>query len=246
MINHIRAEIYRIMSKKSLYVFLGALLVLYAIMMVIQYGGHAPDGAGNIVTQSKTLFSLMAILGGCFLFFAVYTDDLTAKTLPALIGFGKKRAGIVIAKLVVMVLFTVAMFVLTLFAFRALFSAMGYATGGDVARQLWSVVLEKSLMVVAFTAVSSVVVYGTQKAVLSVVLFAFLSSGIISQLLINFLDSSLVQGMVGSGVSDYTVIPIITAFVGGPTLATVVPYMIYLGLFVALSIVAFSRKELEF
>ncbi len=246
MINYIRAEIYRIVSKKNLYAFLGALLVLYAIMMVIQYGGHAPNGAGNIVTQSKTLFSLMAILGGCFLFFTVYTDDLTAKTLPALIGFGKKRASIVIAKLAVMVLFTVAMFALTLVAFRALFSAMGYSTGGDVARQLWSVVSEKSLMVVAFAAVSSVVVYGTQKAVLSVVLFAFLSSGIISQLLINFLDSSLVRGMAGGGLGDYTVIPIITALTGGTTIATVVPYVVYLGLFVALSIVAFGRKDLEF
>lgn len=246
MIGYIKAEIFRILSKKSLYLCWLALLAAFAVMMAIQYGGRVPMAESSIIMQGKTLFSLMmAIVGGCFLFFTVYTDDLGAKTLPALIGFGKKRSGIVFSKLIVMTLFTVAMFVLTLFAFLWLFSAMGYAVGGGVTEAMWKLVLEKTLTVVAFAAISSVVVYGTQKTALSVVLFAMLSTGFVSQLLINFLDSSLMQGVAG-GLSRYTIMPIIETAMADTTFAAFLPYAIYLGVFVTLSIVAFDRKELEF
>jgi hypothetical protein len=38
----------------------------------------------------------LLVIGGTFMFSTIYGDDFVAKSLPALIGFGKKRESIVI------------------------------------------------------------------------------------------------------------------------------------------------------
>ncbi|MDR2416213.1 MAG: hypothetical protein LBD75_06535 [Candidatus Peribacteria bacterium] len=102
MFNYIKADLYRIFRKKSMYMYFGILAIGYILMLVI----FSITEGGKILGEISPIFMLVSLFGGGYLFATVYNDDLTAKTLPALIGFGIKRRMIVIAKFIVHTLMT--------------------------------------------------------------------------------------------------------------------------------------------
>ena len=247
MLNYLRGEIYRMLHRTSMYGYFPGFAVAYFLLVFIRIGGSAAD---QMLLDAQTLFMLLpAIVGGCF-FAALYTDDLQARNLGTLIGFGISRTKIVLAKLILTALFSAAVLALLPLLMFASFAVLGVIPTADILGSVYIWALKALLEIVAFSALAAIVVYGLQRATVGIVTYLLLALGIVSQLigaLLNWdLISSLVPGLsthLMSGISLRVITGILTQ---GPVLLPLLEYLIYVAVAAALSILAFRKKELEF
>jgi hypothetical protein len=247
MFNYLRGEIYRLLRKKSLYIYFGAFALAYILLAFIRMGS---GGADRTPKDAASLFTFLPPIVGGYLFSAIYTDDLNAKTLPALIGFGTGKAAIIFTKLILAALFSaVIMALIPLFmcAVNAVFGAgvSFSAFGGVYARGL-----KAWMETVAFASLSAAAVYGLQRATFGMVTYLLLSLGIVSRLLgalfswepINNLLPGLSNHLM-AGISLRTLTGLLMSESIAPPIAE---YVIYVSAAAALSVLAFRKKELEF
>jgi len=176
------------------------------------------------------------------LFSAIYNDDLTAKTLPSLIGFGTKRTTIIIAKIIISIILSVTMFLSAFIVFYLMFTILGISIDENIRIELLRLLFMNLLKLLAFSTISSVVVYGTQKATFSIVTFILLITNFISQVLSLLLN----QMKEIADLSKFTLLLIVSNLVAETTFLTVLQYLLYVMIFIALSVIAFRKKDLEF
>jgi hypothetical protein len=98
---------------------------------------------------------------------------------------------------------------------------------------------------VAYSAISSVVLYATQKPSASMSVFLILWTGFIGYILNKLLTAKFMVNMFWD-LNYFTINPIIDRLISNLTLENIVFYVIYVLDFVVLSIFAFYKKELEF
>ncbi|MDR0514171.1 MAG: hypothetical protein LBG81_03295 [Coriobacteriaceae bacterium] len=248
MANYLFGEAYRIIRKKSMYLYFGAFAFLYLLLVFMRAGTGNADT--QILQDAEVLSSFFPAVVGGYLFAAIYTDDLNAKNLGTLIGFGMGKAKIVIAKLVLVLAFGALFFGLIplfLWAANTLF-------GGSIPSSAWQVLYawaaKSFLETLAFSAVSAIVVYGLQRATFGMVTYLLLALGIISQLMSALLNwdmiSSVLPGLsqhLMSGISFRVMVGIVSESM---PLEPLVEYLVYVAAAAALSVLAFRKKELEF
>jgi hypothetical protein len=230
-----------------MYIYFAAFAVAYFLLTFIRSGG---SDAGQLLGDAESFFTVLPAVVGGYFFAALYTDDLNAKNLGTLIGFGIGKAKIVLAKLILMALFSaLILLLLPLFMFAS-YAVMGVVASTDILGSVYIWVLKSLLQIVAFSSVAAIVVYGLQRATFGMVSYLLLALGIVSQLLGMLLDweliSSLLPGLSShlmAGISLRLVFGILT---GGPVLLPVVEFAIYTAIATALAVLAFHKKELEF
>ena len=242
MLKYMRGEIYRLLHKKSMYLFFAALAVGYFLINYIRSGGFQAD---SIRDEALNLFNYLPVLAGGFLFSAIYTDDLNAKNLISLVGFGLGKAKLVISKFILMTLFSAVVFGLTPLFHCAVFRLFGWTATAETWALLYAVSIKFLLMTVAFSVLSGVVVYGLQRTTFAIVSYVLLAFGIVSGLLATALKSfapGLTKYLV-AGISD----KMLAGLLGGGSLALpVIEYILYVAIAAALSALAFYKKEMEF
>jgi len=243
MLDLFRGEVYRILHKRNMYLYLGGIAFLYLLIVFIRSAGFT---ANSVVTDAATLMMVLpAILGGYF-FASLFSDDLSAKNLITLVGYGVSRIKIVLTKLILMAIFTVitfgAMFGLHLGAY-ALF---GFAATGVQLRLIAAIGLQFVLMTMGFTALSAVVVYGTQKSTFAVVTYFLLSFNVVSMLAraAAHLANIDINPHLISGTSGQLMLSI--ANPGSGFVAPGLEYLAYLILAIVAAIVLFKKREMEF
>ncbi|MCL2747716.1 MAG: hypothetical protein FWE59_03560 [Oscillospiraceae bacterium] len=238
----IRGEIYRLLHKKSLFLYFGALAVGYFLIAFVRSGGF--DGE-SVVDDALSLFGLLPALAGGFLFAAIYTDDLNAKNLTMLVGFGVNKGKIVIAKFILMAFCGALVFGIMPLYHCAVYAVLGQAATASAAATIAAVSVKYLLTALAFAALSGVAVYGIQRATFALVTYILLAFGVVSGLLAVALDTfapSLKEHLM-SGISDRVFLGLIN---GGPLTLPLVEYAVYVLIALALSALAFYRKEMEF
>jgi len=242
MFKLIHAELYRLLRKKSMYAYFGALAAGYLFVAFVRSGGFYEE---SVVSDALTLFSLLPALAGGFLFAAVYTDDLSSKNLTTLVGGGVSKAIIVIAKFILMSLCSAVVFGLTPLYHFAVYAALGRAPVIGVAAVVYAVALKYYLTSIAFAALSGVVVYGLQRATFAIVTYILLAFGVVSGLLAIVLDTFAprLKEHLMPGITDRIFLGLAG---GGPLSAPSIEYAVYVLIFIALSALAFYRKEMEF
>jgi len=176
------------------------------------------------------------------LFSTIYNDDLTAKTLPSLVGFGIKRSKIIISKMIISVIMSVLIFFAAFIVYYLIFTILGFNMDGNMRVGILNIAVVSLLKLLAYSTIASVVVYGIQKATFSIVAFILLVTGLISQIL--FLILTHIKDIID--LYQFTLIPIVGGFIQEATFLTLLPYIIYVAIFFALSIIAFHKKDLEF
>ena len=242
MLRLIHGEIYRLLHKRSLFIYFGALALGYLVLAFIRSGGFSED---SIVNDALSLFVLLPALVGGFLFAAIYTDDLNSRNLISLVGSSTGKATIIVAKFVLMALFGVVLFGLAPLFHMGVYALFGQTATIEMARILFAVCLKYLLASLAFAALSGIVVYGLQRTTFAIVTYLLFAFGVVGGLIsvaLNMFAPSLVAHLV-TGITDR----ILLALIGGGTLLVpVVEYVIYLLVAVALSYLVFSRKEMEF
>ena len=236
------SELYRLLHKKSMYIYFGALAAGYFIISFIRSGGFREE---SVVNDAMTMFSLLPALAGGFLFSAIYTDDLNSKKLISLVGYGVSKAVIVMTKFVLIALLGVIVFGLTPLYHCAIYTVLEQTITADMTAMIYAVSLKNLLAVVAYAALSGVVVYSLQRATFAIVTYLLLAFGVIGGLVsvaLNTFAPKLTEYLM-SGISDKILLGLMT---NSPLAIPFVEYIAYVLISLALSVVAFYRKEMEF
>jgi ABC-type transport system involved in multi-copper enzyme maturation permease subunit len=199
----------------------------------------------DIPTQANIFFEMLTIFGGTFLFATIYNDELSAKNLSTLIGFGNRRSMIVLAKAVLTVAMNILMYGLALLVFYLLFVAIGMPPTGDMMNDIFPMVEQTFFRTLIYGMVTSVVVFGTQKATFSVVVYVLLATGFVGSMLGMLFSAGFVVNVVGD-LTVFLATPVVNKLVYVTSAMAILSYLIYLAVFCVLSIVAFNKKDLEF
>ena len=238
----ISGEIYRLLHKKSMYAYFAALAAGYFILAFIRSGGFNGE---SVVSDAMTMFSLLPALAGGFLFAAIYTDDLNSKNLITLVGYGVKKATVIIAKFLLAALFGAVVYWLVPIYHILVYSLLGQTVTADAAAMVYAVSLKYLLVTLAYSALSGIVAYGLQRATFAIVTYLLLAFGVVGSLLAVALRTfapGLAEHLV-SAITDGILLGVIS---GARAAMPVLEYIVYLLAGLALSAIAFNHKEMEF
>ena len=247
MLRLIRGEFYRVLHKKSTYVYFGFLGVAYFLLAFIRSGGFNEE---TIIKDALTFSSFLPALVGGFLFAAIYTDDLISGSLTTLVGFGTRKATIVGAKALVMTGFSAIVFALVPVAFYAAHAVAGWPASASTMATLYAIATKYLLATIAYAVLTGIAVYGLQRATFAMVTFILLAfnmvGGLVTVFLANILGAELATPITDrliSGLTDR----IFLGLVGSGSLAApIIEYLAYLTIAAALSVIVFRKKEMEF
>jgi len=250
MLKLINSEIYRLIHKKSMYIYFGSTAVLYFLFVLIitniTNGYRAPSA---VVNDANLFFGMLPVIAGGFFFSAIYTDDLNSKNLIALVGFGINKTKIVIAKFILMALSGIV-----ICGFLPLFHYMAYAVNGCLGGinsipALYMIAFRYFLHMLAYAAIAGIAVYGLQKKTFSMILYILLAAGLIGGV-IEFMFFIIAKENASNYTSHFISNVINRIFTGidgnGPPVMPVVEYIAYIIIAAAVSTAAFHQKEMEF
>jgi ABC-type transport system involved in multi-copper enzyme maturation permease subunit len=247
MLNYLRGEFYRLLCKKSLYLYFAVLAFGYVGLAFIR---SSTITATSFVEQTASLLDYLPVLLGGYLFASIYTDDLSAKTLSTLVGFGMSRTKIVLTKTVLAALCALALYALVPLLAAATYAVFGWPPDGQALGLLCIHVLRPFLVTLIFCAIAGIAAWGLQRSTFAMVLYLFCAAGLIGGLLSTILNLDFVTTVLPnasqhlpSGTALRLVVGLLKgSFLPGP----LVEYLGYLVAVLVLSVVVFSKKEMEY
>ena len=253
MINYIKAELYRLFRKKSLYIYYSVLAVLFLIVTYMMDDVLTPQ---NAVDYTQGILRFIPVLFGGFIFAAVYIDDLTAKSLPQAIGFGINKTAILFSKIIVSTLINIVFLIAALLIMCAAFIAFGVNIAGIIDIML-KMLIRPVLLTAVYMAVGSIASFGTQKIPAAMTVYLFFSSGLVDYLLNELLRLEFIRMTLMTDIRRYFLYTVEAVadeiddmlFFGNYYSFSVVPfiqYAIFLIITLSLSAWAFNKKETEF
>jgi len=247
MIKLITGEMYRLLHKKSIYTYFCSLAAGYFLIAFIRSDGF---NAQSIVNDAFNFFNFLPAIVGGFLFSSIYTDDLIAKNLITLVGFGMSKAKIVLAKIVLTALLGTVIFALAPLLLYVTHAAFGWTATASTMTMVYAVSFKYLLITIGYSALSGIVVYGLQRTTFAMVLYILFAFNIVGSLfklfLVNMVGvgfASLITDRLMPGITDRIFAGIIS---GGPLALPVIEYIIYVAIVVMVSVIAFNKKEMEF
>jgi len=243
MLNLFRGEVYRMLHKKKMYIYLGAVLLGYLALTFMRSGGFGPQ---SVADDANLAFQFMPALLGGYFFTSLYADDLTAKNLITLVGYGTSRTRIVITKLLLMVVFTTAIFAILTVLHLGAYAALGFAANGMALRMVLAIALRNILLTIGYALVASVVVYGTQRPTFAAVAYFMLAFSVVSMIITvaaSLMDIDI-SGRFLSGTTSNILLSLSGA--GGSIIGPGIEYLAYALLATIAAIFVFKHRELEF
>ena len=240
-VRYLRGECYRLLRKKSLYAYYAALAACYALVTYVRSGGFGP---GSVVGEAINMSNFLPVLAGGVMFAAIYADDLGARNLTVLVGFGLGRLRIALSKLIIMAASVAVMYALVPVVHVAMFRLLGWpASPGDWA-MIYAAMAKHAASTMAFAALSAVLAFGTQRATFAIVAYTLLAFGIVGGMAaagLNAFAPGLSDHLM-SGISDRVMVGLLG---DGPLATPLAEYAAYVAAAFAASVAAFHRKEME-
>jgi hypothetical protein len=218
------------------------LAVGYFLLAFIRSAGFTDE---SVIGHAVFLFSLLPALAGGFLFSAIYTDDLNSKNLITLVGFGINKIKIIIVKVILTALFGAIIFGIVPLFHCMVYAVLGCTVTASVLTMLYALSVKYFLTTLAFAALSGIGVYGLQQTTFAVVLYVLLALNIIGSFIAIALGTfapSLTSYLM-SGITDKILFGITS---GSTLILPIIQYSVYVILAIALSVLAFCKKEMEF
>ena len=242
MIKYIHGEIYRLLHKKTMYIYFTVLALGYVLLTYVRSGGFTDK---SVIADAANFFFYLPILAGGFLFAAIYTDDLNSKNLISLVGFGLSKAKIVISKLILTSVFSAVIFALAPVLHIGVYSLLGSSAELSPWLTIYALSIKFWLTTIAFSALCGVVVYGMQRSTFAFVSYILLAFGIVGGLISSALSSFApgITRFLMSGITDEIMAGIIN---GSSLVMPIAAYIIYIAASILLSALAFTKKEMEF
>lgn len=185
MLNYIYSELYRIFNKKSVYIYYGILFVLFTVMLLFIGGLSDLDGNGLMQFVIIILQSVVVFFIGIQAFLTVYSDDLSAKTLPNIIASNVSRTTLVFSKLIISIIYLAVVYVVCGIFITGIYIMVdgGFAHLYSGLQPLFPYAIVSLLNTLGMMSIASVFVYLLQKSALSTTLFVVLISGMIPSII---------------------------------------------------------------
>lgn len=242
MHDYFLAELYRLLHKKSLYLYFAGLAGAYVLLAYIRSGGFTET---SVLRDGENLFFYLPILAGGFLFAGIYIDDLTAGNLSALVGYGLSKWKIVTVKLALTALFNGLLYGLAPVLHIGLYRLLGSVAAQGGWRAVYGLSVKYWLMTLGFSALCGIIVYGLQRGTFAFVAYVLLAFGMVGGLL-----TTALKGFA-PGLTRFLMSPITDGILSGiingsPLLPPLLSYLVYLTGAAALSVLAFHKKEMAF
>lgn len=249
MRNYWKADAFRIVRSRSFWLMSLCSVVIYAAGVFMISGASYDVGDHSMIVVMAQMFA--SVLGGVAIYNAVYNQDIKAGAMHVAIGRGTSRVRIVVAKC----LETIVLSILAGIALYIIFRFLPFAFAIPGSSALNSVYLTASLqcalLVIMYSALSSMVSFARQESVTATVVFVLIATGLVDQLVGLLLSARVVVNIVGD-LSGYLPMALAnslgTQLAGGESvsLAAVVVYIGYIAISLAVSSLIFKKKELEF
>lgn len=253
MINYIKADVYRLFHKKSLYIYYSALAILF---LFITYMMSDILTAQNAVDYTAGILRFLPVLFGGFIFAAVYIDDLIAKSLPQILGFGINKTFILFSKIIISTLINILFLLLALLIICMSFMAFGVKID-NIMDIMLKMLIRPVLLTTVYIAVASIAAFGTQNTAVAIIVYLFFSSGLVDFLLNELLRLEYIRMAASTDIRHYFLYTIeaivyeIDDMIFLPnyysfSIIPVIQYIIFLIITLFLSVLAFDKKEIEF
>ena len=233
MFNYLKAEMYRILKKRSFY--------------IINTGENITE---NVLMATVTMLNIGAIVVGIYIFTTVYNDDFNSKSMQAIIGYGIKRSKLVIYKITTTLLLSVVIYALLSIIFFINLKLLNVSLSIEELKVIMSVVAGGITKILIIAAIGGVFSFFYQKGIPGTIVFVLVISGVVDMFLNIAMGSRFVVDLIGdrtdlilgNAIGDFQNI-IATGDMNITALIAVVVY--FLGA-ILITIFTFKNRELEF
>ena len=254
MRNCITTDILRAYRKKGLLICLGvvvALMVLSLVITMVHPFKSMGGTSGTFKSLTSAFYEFNAFLVAIPVFSTVYSDDFKSKSMQTALGFGISRNKMILARffecLILLIECHVFIMLLT-FLFAAICGASSSVIVG-LTGELWIIALK----ILGFLCLSMILVYGTQKPTLGLVLFILLNADLFA-FIVELID--MIPFLKDNDIKLHNVFPSgmimnidDAAHAGkiGETIARIILFIaVYVVVPVIISMRLFRKKELDF
>ena len=250
MKNMIRADIRRIMCKKSFWVVF-AIAILTDIALVMFHLYSKKYSSFSFMTgNTSAICNFCGMLIGIAVFLAVYADDFKSMTLISVIGRGNSRLRIILAKFINSVIITVVLFAIMALNIFILSKAMGISMLPDERLCVILVIIYGTYVTIAIVTIGAIVIYASSNIPFSlfmiVMLYFVIPVALRFSSTVSFLEGLHLErydmnGLALSGFSD-----IILGMVPSGIATLIGTFVIYVGGALAIIYAVFRKRELDF
>ena len=248
MRNVIRADLSRIIRKKSLY-FVLLLTVAYSVGVTV-YAKHINWNSFHFMYQQLGVISTASFLFGLVIFWSVYADEFKAMSMICAIGRGISRSKVILAKFLNAMILAAASHAAILLVVFATGLAAGAQMDAEEGRILLLTVFNALYKLAGCLTFASLVIYLTSNIPFGIFSFLFFdgimpSATLLLDLIPAFkklhINRYLYDSLAGKAYTDF--------LIGLPAEGTalfLLGFLLYVGICVTVIVVFFERKELEF
>ena len=239
MLNFVKADMLRVLKKKSYIIMTSLVFVIYAATLIVILAKSPEDAelvSGLLATAAVLLIGIPAFIG-------VFNDDFNSKAMQTIIGFGTSRTRFVLSRYCeYLVILAQAFALISLLSF-ILFAASGHlADSGTIFSSLW----KEYFITVFCVSISMIVVYGAQNTTFGLVVFIALAAD-----LLNLALTALSFAPIFSkhNIDPSLILPSIlinTAINEEKPILYLVAVLCYIVIPLILTVKLFEKKELEF
>lgn len=249
MSNYIRADIRRILRKRSFLNGVGIFAGLFAVLVFIYF--NPAFTAEMYVSKITSFMSYFPLVIGLLVFLSVYADDFKCRSMQVAIGYGIPRGKIIMAKLLESALLLLGVaFTMTVLVLGTPM-LLGLAPNAQQASSLALTMAAELLRAIGYGALSAIAVFFTQNAVNGTILYVLFSSKTIYIIATILLGQDFLTNTVGN-LTKYLYTTLLYTAKADLIQNTqfdadlIVALLSYVVLPTAISVVGFRKKELEF
>lgn len=246
MKNYFWADFHRIMTKKSR-IFLVILLAAAEGMFILKdiLSDRNIIEATNNIGRLDLLYINGIMLANIWISFG---DDIRAKSMQAALGIGIKRYQIVITKWMTMIGISV-LDIAFLMAVQVIpLMAAGRLAGGFVMEQMIFRQISNILLIIVMMPLTMTVLFQTQKAILGVLAYTYLTLGITDFMISMAVANKIVQKfqLWNIGAADQVSIFLSKLLIGQFDIRNFLMIVCYFAFGLGAAIYLFQKKELDF
>lgn len=249
MNNYIKADLSRIMRKKSFLSIISGYMFLFLLMIFIVY--TPTFNMAEYISKSGDFMGFYSIIIGIPIFLSVYYDDFKSKSMQIAIGYGVPRYKVVLAKIVES--FIIAILIGAVFGVITTvipFLLKIPATNNQIIEIILNVGIN-TVKVIGYLSISTILVYYSQNAVWGIIVYILLSSSTIYMLFNLALGQDIIVNTFGDLTKNLYLSILISAKEdllkdAALGLGNSIGIILYIVLPTIISIILFKKKELEF
>ena len=245
----IRADIDRILRKKTIWV-IAAIMIIYITFMVLLQLKNAPDRSFVFTTAAYNGISLAGLLIGFMLILNIYAADFKAMSLIGVIGRGISREKLILAKCVDTLLILINMYLIAGLYVMLLKNLLGISITSLEAKFIFLTCLNNVICTTASVMIAALFFYLTENTPLGIIVYMTLE--IIIPIVLQFVSAMpavakyhperlYYNGAAASMTADFMI-----GAAGAGILKFILINAVYICGAVAGTMLLFRRKELEF